>query len=199
MDGDCGSGVPLRVLVVDDSLTYRTIVAGALRQIPGVEVVGVAANGKIALQKIERLHPEVLTLDVEMPEMDGLEVLRRLRSRRSEVGAIVLSAFTTEGANATLEALESGDFDFVVKPSSDTAQANAERLRQQLRSKIEAFGRSRQIRAIVRGEGPRGGDRRSRFCAPPGCRQATTRREHAGFGPTGSGRSTGRSLRLECR
>ena len=68
---------PIRVLIVDDTITYRKIVSDVLANLPGVEVVGTAANGKIALQKIEQLRPDLLTLDLEMPEMDGLDVLRR--------------------------------------------------------------------------------------------------------------------------
>jgi two-component system, chemotaxis family, protein-glutamate methylesterase/glutaminase len=141
----------LRVLVVDDTITYRTIVSHALAGIPGVEVVGVAANGKIALQKLEHLHPDLLTLDVEMPEMNGLEVLRCLRRNKADVGAIMLSACTSEGAESTIEALELGAFDFVIKPSGGTPEANADRLRQELRRRIEAFVRSREIRAILHG------------------------------------------------
>jgi two-component system chemotaxis response regulator CheB len=142
---------PLRVLVVDDSAAYRAVVSNALADIPGVEVVGVAANGRIALDKIETLRPDVLTLDVAMPEMGGLELLGRLRSSGSDVGAIMISAVTAEGAHATIEALELGAFDFVVKPDGGSPQTNAERLRQQLRLKIEAFARSRAVRAILHG------------------------------------------------
>ena len=73
---------PIRILVVDDTVTYRKIVSDVLAGMPGVEVVGTAANGKIALQKIEQLHPDLLTLDLEMPEMDGLDVLRQLETYR---------------------------------------------------------------------------------------------------------------------
>ena len=84
----------MRVLVVDDAVAYRTIISRALEQVPGVEVVGVAANGRIALQKIEQLRPDLMTLDLEMPGIDGLELLRHLRSMRIDVGVIMLSAFT---------------------------------------------------------------------------------------------------------
>jgi two-component system, chemotaxis family, protein-glutamate methylesterase/glutaminase len=139
----------MRVLVVDDTVTYRTIVSRALEGVAGVEVVGVAADGKIALQKVDLLRPDLLTLDLEMPGIGGLEVLRRLRDSRSDVGVIMLSAFTTEGAEVTLEALEMGAFDFVVKPSGGNPQANAEKLRRQLALRIEAFSQAREIRAIL--------------------------------------------------
>ena len=66
------------VLVVDDAVTYRKIISNVLAAVPGIKVVGTASNGKIALDKIEQLRPDILTLDLEMPEMDGLEVLRRI-------------------------------------------------------------------------------------------------------------------------
>jgi two-component system, chemotaxis family, protein-glutamate methylesterase/glutaminase len=140
----------MRVLVADDTVTYRSIVSRALEGVPGVEVVGVAADGRIALQKIERLHPDLLTLDLEMPEIGGLEVLRRLRESGEDVGVIMLSAFTTEGAEVTLQALQMGAFDFVVKPTGGSPEANAETLRRQLALRIEAFARARDIRTILR-------------------------------------------------
>jgi two-component system, chemotaxis family, protein-glutamate methylesterase/glutaminase len=144
----------LRVLVVDDTVTYRKILGDVLAEIPGVTVVGVASNGKIALQKVEQLRPDVLTLDLEMPEMDGLEVLRRLRAAKADVGAIMLSAFTVEGAQATLAALDAGAFDFVVKPSGNSVEANTTRLRRELQSKLAAFARRRDVHQILSGTTP---------------------------------------------
>ncbi|MEN6452282.1 MAG: chemotaxis-specific protein-glutamate methyltransferase CheB [Thermoguttaceae bacterium] len=143
----------MRVLVVDDAVAYRTIISRALEGVAGVEVVGVAADGKIALQKVESLRPDLLTLDVEMPSVNGLEVLRRLRASGSDVGVIMLSSFTSEGADVTLEALEKGAFDFVVKPTGGTAEANAAKLRRELAVRIDAFSRAREIRNILRNRG----------------------------------------------
>ncbi|MBT8341503.1 MAG: response regulator, partial [Desulfatitalea sp.] len=81
----------LRVMVVDDTVVYRKIVSDVLAEIPGVEVVGTAHNGKAALFKIKTLKPDLLTLDIEMPEMNGLEVLQHLRKEAAPVGAIMLS------------------------------------------------------------------------------------------------------------
>jgi two-component system chemotaxis response regulator CheB len=142
----------LRVLIVDDTVTYRSLISRVLAELPEVEVVGTAANGKIALQKIAQLRPDLLTLDVEMPEIDGLELLRQLRRLKSDLGAIMLSAFTAAGAKATVEALELGAFDFVVKPAGGDFQTNAEHLLRELRLKIAAFARSRSVRAILRGQ-----------------------------------------------
>ena len=139
----------MRVLVADDAVAYRAIITKILGQVPGVEVVGVAANGRIALQKAEQLRPDLMTLDVEMPEIDGLEVLRRLQSMGLNVGVIILSSFNKDVAQSTLEALSLGAFDFVVKPRGDDPQTNAAKLRNELAFKIEAFRKAREIRNIL--------------------------------------------------
>jgi two-component system, chemotaxis family, protein-glutamate methylesterase/glutaminase len=142
----------MRILIADDAIAYRAIISRALENLPGVEVVGVAANGRIALQKIEQLKPDLVTLDLEMPEMDGLSILRYIRDAKMDVGAIMLSAFTKEGAKATLEALSLGAFDFIVKPSGSDSQTNAEKLRRELRFKIEAYRQAREISVILHGQ-----------------------------------------------
>jgi two-component system chemotaxis response regulator CheB len=141
----------LRVLVVDDTVVYRKILSDMLGEMPGVTVVGTAANGKIALERTQQLHPDLITLDLEMPDMNGLEVLRRLRAARCDAGVIMLSAFTAEGAGATLEALKSGAFDFVLKPSGGTFQENSDRLRMMLYAKIRTYARQRGVRQLLAG------------------------------------------------
>ena len=151
----------VRVLVVDDTVVYRKIISDLLSAAPGVEVVGVASNGRIALQKCAQVRPDLLTLDVEMPEIDGLEVLRRLRDDGSPIGAIMLSAFTTQGADATIQALKFGAFDFVVKPTSANAAENAAVLRSDLLARIQAFARAhRTLTALKSAPAPR-------LAAPP--------------------------------
>jgi two-component system chemotaxis response regulator CheB len=140
------SQADIRVLVVDDTVTYRQLVSSALAEVPGIEVVGTAANGQLALTKIEMLKPDVLTLDLEMPVMDGLEVLRRLPQSKHACGAIVLSGSCARGAKSTMSALELGAFDFIAKPDSGgTAEQNMLQLRRQLQSKIEAYVTHRLI------------------------------------------------------
>jgi two-component system chemotaxis response regulator CheB len=149
----------LRVLIVDDTVTYRKIVADVLAACPGVEVVGTAANGKIALQRLEQQAADLLVLDLEMPEMNGQAVLEELRRRKSPAGAIMLSAFTAQGAKATLAALEAGAFDFVLKPSGASMQANVEHLRRELHGKLAAYARQRSVQQILygsKGEGEKG-------------------------------------------
>jgi two-component system chemotaxis response regulator CheB len=138
---------PLRVLVVDDTVTYRKLARDVLASLSGVEVVGTAANGKIALERVEQHHPDLLLLDLEMPEVDGLEVLRRLKVAGGDVGAIMLSAVTD--TKATMNALELGAFDFIVKPGGNSLEENVQRLRGELRSKLDAFARTRSIRRIL--------------------------------------------------
>jgi two-component system chemotaxis response regulator CheB len=140
----------LQVLVVDDSALYRKIVQGVLSEIPGASVAGVAQNGKIALTKIEQLNPDLITLDIEMPEMDGLEVLSLLSRTTAPPGVIILSDHSVEGAQVTLKALERGAFDFIPKPRHATLAENHEQLKQSLSEAITAFKRVRHIQRILR-------------------------------------------------
>src|SRR5256885_4471113 len=107
----------IRVLVVDDSAFMRRVVGDAVSSQPDMELVGVAHNGLDALVKVEQLRPDVVTLDVEMPEMDGLSALRHLMSRYPRP-VVMLSNQTQEGAVTTLRALSIGAVDFVAKPSA---------------------------------------------------------------------------------
>lgn len=87
----------MRVLIVDDAATFRLAITEALARIPGVEVVGSAPNGQIALRKARELEPDVVLLDVEMPVMDGLETLKALRTERPESAVLMFSAHTRRG------------------------------------------------------------------------------------------------------
>lgn len=107
---------PIRVLVVDDSAFTRKIISDMLNEDPGITVVDVARNGKIGVEKAISLKPDVITLDVEMPVMDGLEALEIIM-REIPTPVVMLSALTQEGASTTLQALEMGAVDFVPKPS----------------------------------------------------------------------------------
>lgn len=163
---------PLRILIVDDAAIYRKLVSDAIRSLPDVEIVGTAANGLLALDKIRDLRPDLVTLDLEMPELDGVQVLRRLRAADASVGVIMLSSFTSANASATTEALSLGAFDFVLKPSSADRAANQADLSGELATKIAAFGRRRRIKpyaepGVVLGPTPDSGVSESREHAPP--------------------------------
>lgn len=135
----------MKVLVVDDSMLFRKVVRDALATEPGVEIVGSAADGKSALEKIEQLGPDAITLDLEMPILDGLEVLRQLRKRPDAPGVIVVSAFTDAAAALTAQALRLGAFDFVLKPTGADIDDNRIRLEADLLPKIRVLAERRNL------------------------------------------------------
>lgn len=116
---------PVRVLVVDDSALIRQLMTELLGADPGIVVVGTAADPYIAREKIKRLAPDVLTLDVEMPRMDGLTFLRNLMRLRP-MPVVMVSTLTEAGARVTLDALELGAVDFITKPRLDVARGMAD-------------------------------------------------------------------------
>ncbi|MEE4240173.1 MAG: chemotaxis response regulator protein-glutamate methylesterase [Desulfopila sp.] len=129
----------LRVLVVDDTIVYRKAVSDIMEELPEVELVGVAHNGKIAMSKIRTLKPDLLTLDIEMPVMNGLEVLAEIQKDNLQVGAIMLSTLTSEGGDMTLRALELGAFDFILKPQSKTQQEGKRKIKELIYPMIKAY------------------------------------------------------------
>jgi two-component system, chemotaxis family, protein-glutamate methylesterase/glutaminase len=143
----------LKILVVDDTVVYRKIVSDVIAELPGVEVVGTAHNGKAALFKVRTLKPDLLTLDIEMPEMNGLEVLENLRKMAPKVGVIMLSTLTQEGGTMTMRALELGAFDFIPKPQSGTMAENRIVIKNALGPIIKAFSRSSAIWGLLNSTG----------------------------------------------
>jgi two-component system, chemotaxis family, protein-glutamate methylesterase/glutaminase len=140
-----------RVLVVDDTVVFRRIVSDALTGISGVEVVGTAANGKLAMSRIAALNPDLVTLDIEMPEMNGIEVLEAMSAAGLNAGVIMLSSLTVRGGEMTVRALELGAFDFLTKPEGGNQETNLTQLRARLAPMIRAFERRREIRSILSG------------------------------------------------
>jgi len=132
-------GKNIRVLVVDDTIVYRKAVSDILSEMPGVEVVGVAHNGKIAVSKIQTLKPDLLTLDIEMPEMNGIEVLQYLQQHAPQTSAIMVSTLTSEGGDMTMRALELGAYDFILKPNTTNINDSKLQLRTLLTPLIKAF------------------------------------------------------------
>lgn len=143
--------MPLKVLVADDMILFRKVVSDALASLPDVEVVGTAGNGKLALAKIESLRPDLVTLDLEMPELDGMAVLRAIRERGLETGCIVLSSLSLKGGEMTVKALELGAFDFVTKPVGGSLEQNREAIRASLAPLVRAYAQRREVRRLLHG------------------------------------------------
>ncbi len=128
----------IRALVIDDSALYRKFVSSVLEDIPEVEVVGTATDGRIGLRKIQELQPDFITLDLEMPELDGLGLLEALTDLGLELPTIMISSMTATGAESTNRALQLGAFDFVLKPQGKGPEESREQLKQDLAPKISA-------------------------------------------------------------
>jgi two-component system chemotaxis response regulator CheB len=131
---------PIRILVVDDSIVVRKLLSETLSGDPALEVVATASDGRIALAKIPMLKPDLITLDIEMPVMNGLATLVQLRKLYPKLPVIMFSTLTEHGAAATLDALSLGASDYATKPSnSGSAAAAIERIRSELIPKIKAL------------------------------------------------------------
>ncbi len=148
---------PIRVLVVDDTIVYRKIVSDILGTVPGVEVVGTASNGRIAMSRIDMLEPDLLILDIEMPEANGLQVLAYTNKNSPAVRAIMLSSFTQKGSEQTIKALELGAFDFIPKPESQSIDESREQVHSTLTRAVKAFGYRVHVRATPKGKSARTG------------------------------------------
>ena len=130
----------LRVLIVDDSVVIRRLVSDIITADPDLEVAGVAANGRIALDRIPQVNPDIITLDVEMPEMDGLETLKELRKIYPRLPVIMFSTMTERGGVTTLDALSLGASDYVTKPANvGRVGEGIARVRDDLIPKIKAL------------------------------------------------------------
>jgi two-component system, chemotaxis family, protein-glutamate methylesterase/glutaminase len=136
---------PVRVLIVDDSAVMRQLLTSLLEADPEITVVGTAADPYIARDRIKAFNPDVITLDVEMPHMDGLTFLRKIMALRP-MPVVMISTLTQSGAETTLEALEIGAVDFIAKPSHEQAERLVE-LAEELQQKVKAAA---QVRVAVR-------------------------------------------------
>jgi two-component system chemotaxis response regulator CheB len=137
----------IRVLVVDDSALMRKLIPQTLLHDNSIEVVGTAMDGLIGLRKIQELRPHVVTLDLDMPRMDGIEMLRAI-THKHRVPVIVVSAHTDEGASLTLKALALGAFDFVTKPQ-DAASGRLQQIATELALKIKVAASSGPPKMII--------------------------------------------------
>jgi two-component system chemotaxis response regulator CheB len=135
----------ITVLVVDDSVVVRRLIVDALGGAENIEVVGTASNGLLAQAKIDQLKPDVITMDIEMPQMDGIEAVRELRKRHKQIPVIMFSTLSAAGASATLEALAAGATDYVTKPSNvGSVNESIAAVRGELVPKIHALGGKRR-------------------------------------------------------
>jgi len=142
-----GVSEKIRVLVVDDSALMRKLIPQVLQRDPSIEVVGTAMDGEVGLRKLEELRPHVVTLDLDMPRMDGLEMLRQI-TRKHRVPVILVSAQTERGASVTLKALALGAFDFVTKPP-EAASGRLDQIAAELALKIKVAAGSGAPKMII--------------------------------------------------
>jgi two-component system chemotaxis response regulator CheB len=159
---------PIKVLVVDDSALMRKLIPAILARDPSIDVVGTAMDGAFALKKIEELHPDVVTLDLEMPRMDGMETLRMIM-RRTPMPVVLFSTHSKEGAYATLKALALGAIDFVAKPQ-EAAAGHLDSIADQLIEKIKVAKRAAGRKlpaAVVSDDPPQRKKKSARSTLPP--------------------------------
>jgi two-component system chemotaxis response regulator CheB len=136
----------IRVLVVDDSLVIRRLVTEALASDPQIEVVGIAQNGRVAVERVKELHPDAVTMDIEMPVMNGIDAVRALRRTHPRLPVVMFSTLTERGASATLDALAAGASDYVTKPSNvGSFSESQQNIRDQLIPKLKALTGTRRI------------------------------------------------------
>ncbi|MCA9778191.1 MAG: response regulator, partial [Candidatus Eremiobacteraeota bacterium] len=141
----------VKVLIIDDSSNYRKVLSRALTA-PGIQVIGSASDGRSGLEAVEKLQPDVITLDIDMPTMDGIETLREIRARRLTTGVVIVS---TKATRVTREALDLGVDRIVMKPDSGKSyHENIEFLSTELVSRVLELGRLKQHRAAPRTVGP---------------------------------------------
>ena len=180
--------LPIRVLIIDDSAVMRSLLRMTLASCAEVELAGIAVDGLAGMEAIERLKPSLVLLDIEMPRMNGLEVLAEIHGRNLPVRVIMCSMLTRRGASITLEALARGATDYVAKPTAQLGvREGVETLRRDLLPKIRAL-------FSVREHGLPPGDRRAdRFA----CRNHSAALASAPAGVVAVGVSTGGPAALE--
>jgi two-component system chemotaxis response regulator CheB len=177
---------PITVMIADDSALYRQMLVNVLKRIDGVDVVAVAADGREAVAKARDLRPDVMTLDVHMPVMDGIAVLKALRERGLPTKAIMVSSLTAAGSPKTVEALLEGAFDYVLKPTGLDPHVAREAIRAALAEKLAAF---REAAAKPTASGQEHAP--SRAAAAPAGRPAAPRRSDLRYDAIAIGTSTG--------
>jgi len=170
-------GAPFRVMVVDDSAVIRGMIATWLDEDPKVAVVGTARNGKVALDTLGRVGAEVVVLDIEMPEMDGLTALPQLLKADPDLKVIMASTLTARNADISLKALANGAADYIPKPSSTRDLTAADDFRRELLEKVKALGgvRRRKTGTVPTGSAGRGAAPAKAKPAAPAAKSITLR------------------------
>ncbi len=144
----------LGVLIVDDSSIARRLIQSVLEELPLVEILGSAKDGHEAIQRAEELEPDIITLDVEMPLLSGLEALPQLRAKHRDASIIMVSSLTSRGAQQTISALMNGAADYIAKPTQTNSRAEAlAMLRRTLLPKLEAICEQQRARRQTRRAG----------------------------------------------
>lgn len=137
----------ISVLIVDDSALMRSLLGKIIEQTKGLVLADRAMNGKFALQKLERAKPDIIVLDLEMPEMNGLEFLKERKRLGIDIPVIVLSSIATQGAKVTMQCLEAGASDFITKPTG-TGASNIKTVAEELTEKIFAYGAQYKLKKL---------------------------------------------------
>ncbi|MBK5932324.1 protein-glutamate methylesterase/protein-glutamine glutaminase [Halochromatium salexigens] len=166
----------MKVLVVDDSSLFRRIITEALKPLPGIETIDQAPNGRLALLKVAELQPDLLTLDMEMPEMDGIAVLDALKKLPNPPVVIVVSTLTHKGGHLAIKAMQHGAFDFITKPTTASPEQSLEALRAELAPRLKSLSVRFNVRSILHAQ-----QRTSGRAAPP---PASARASTPGSGPS---------------
>lgn len=143
------AATPVRTMVVDDSMVFRKILSDLLKEIPGIEIVGHAPNGRIAVQKLSTQKPDLLLLACNLPEMSGFEVLAEIREKQIDCGAIMVSGSNADLQKTGVAALTAGAFEFLTRPDGETIEETSRLLRPQLKLAVEAFQERLRIRRMM--------------------------------------------------
>ncbi len=133
------NGKRIRIIVIDDSVTYRSILQRALTSINGCDVVGVANNGKVGLDMIALHKPDLVTLDIEMPVMGGIEAFQHIAAEHPDTGVIIVSAANAHSADETVKALSLGCLEFIVKPGAQRLGEREQALKDQIRHVLSVY------------------------------------------------------------
>jgi two-component system chemotaxis response regulator CheB len=139
---------PISVLIVDDSALIRNLVSKMFDDIPEIQVIGKAMNGRFALRKLETMNPDIIILDLEMPEMNGIEFLKERKKRGIKIPVVILSSIARKGAKITIDALSLGASDFVLKPSGSSSR-DIYKTKDQLVALIKIYGRQFKKESVM--------------------------------------------------